>query len=195
MADTDAYDDWRETFDRLKSESKGEDFVKHFNMKYDGEMPIWVATECMTFGCLTYLYQLLGARDAKKIADNLAIRDTGLVHKYLKALNVLRNHCAHNSRVWNRSTTYPPHKPPTNLTHARLHHLGAANGDRLYTLVALCAHFAIQLNPATNWPRSFKTQARRFPDPLGITLQNTMGFPANWDTLPIWNYDPKVDSP
>lgn len=186
----DVYSDWREQFERLRKDARNEEFVKHFLLNYDGEMPIWVATECMTFGSLTRLYSLLNARDATKIAANLAVRDTGLAHRWMKALNVLRNNCAHNSRVWNRSTIYPPAKPPKNLTHERLHHLRTADPDRLYFLAALCAHFVVQLNPDTNWPRTFKTRAKKFPAPLGMTLENTLGFVPDWLNEPIWSYDP-----
>lgn len=188
----DVYGDWLTNYQRLAEDARGEEFVKHFHLNYGGEMPIWVATECMTFGSLTRLFSLLNAKDALKIADNLEVRDAGLVHKWMKALNVLRNNCAHNSRVWNRRTIYPPAKPPKNLTHERLHHLRTADPDRLYFLAALCAHFAVQLNPDTNWPRTFKTRARKFPAPLGMTLENTLGFVPGWGDEPIWSYDPAI---
>lgn len=188
---TDVYDDWLNNFQGLVNDSRNEEYVKHFSLKYDGMMPVWVATECMTFGSLTRLYSLLADRDAAKIAANLQVRDRRLLHGWLKALNVLRNHCAHNSRVWNRSTIYPPKKPPVNLTHERLHHLRAADPNRLYSLAAICAHLVIEVNPDSNWPRKFKTQMRKFPEVHGMTLTNTMGFVSDWDSLPVWNYDPK----
>jgi abortive infection bacteriophage resistance protein len=189
-SELDAHDDWLTMFDALRSDSRHEDYVKHFTLKYDGEMPVWVATELMTFGCLTYLYHLLSHRDADKIAANLGIRDRDLVHKWLKALNVLRNHCARNARIWNRSTVYPPKKPPANLTHERLHHLRAADPNKLYFLAALIAHLVVSLRPASNWPRQFKTRMRKFPEVNGMTPQNSMGFVGGWDELPLWNYDP-----
>ena len=187
----DAYGVWRSKFDNLLHDARGEDFVKHFHSKYDGRMPIWVATECLTFGSLVFLYGLLSDRDAKKIAENLDVRDRGIVHKWFMALNVLRNNCAHNSRVWNRSTIYPPMKPPPKLTHERLHHLREADHDRLYYLAALIGHFAIMVDPDTNWPRTFKTRMRKFPQVHGMTPENTMGFVEGWDALDLWNYDPK----
>lgn len=85
----DAHEDWLRMYEALRYHARHEEYVKHFTVKYDGQMPVWVATELMTFGCLTYLYHLLSHRDADKIAANLGIRDRDLVHKWLKALNVL----------------------------------------------------------------------------------------------------------
>lgn len=189
---TTAYDRFHTVFEQQRRESANEEFVKHFITKYDGEMPVWVAAEVMSFGLLVRLYGLLASREGDKIAELLGVRDRALVHKYLKALNVLRNDCAHHCRVWNRSTIYPPKKPPRNLTHERLHHLRHADPNRMYSLAALTAHFAIQLNPSTNWPRKFKEVMRSFPAPLGMTPELQMGFPENWAEQAMWSYDPRA---
>lgn len=189
---TTVFDRFVDTFERQRSEAKNEEYVKHFIAKYDGKMPVWVAAEFMSFGLLVRLYSLLGHREAEKIANLVAIRDRKLVHRYLKALNALRNDCAHHCRVWNRSTIYPPAKPPKKLTDERLHHLHGADSSRVYPLAALTAHFAIQLNPATNWPRKFKEVMGKFPGPLGMTPEHQMGFPADWRSEPMWSYDPKA---
>jgi abortive infection bacteriophage resistance protein len=187
---TTSFNRWIETYEKNLHDAEHETFVKHFTVKYDRRLPVWAATEIMTFGSLLWLYELLSARDAKRIAEDLGIRDRSLLHKYLKALNVLRNHCAHNARVWNRSTTYPPAKPPAPLTPDTLHHLRQSDADKLYYLAALTAHLVTVLDPANNWPRRFATVAKKFPQPAGMTLQNQMGFPDDWTSLTLWNYVP-----
>lgn len=189
---TTAHERFKANFERQKADACEEEFVKHFRVKYDGEMPIWVAAEFMSLGLLVQLFSLLNNDDAKKIAQTLAVRDRRLAHKYLKALNVLRNVCAHHCRVWNRSTVFPPANPPANLAHPRIHHLCGANQHRVYPLAALTAHFAIQLNPATNWPRKFKEVMKDFPAGLGMSPEAQMGCPQGWRDLAIWAYDPKA---
>ena len=185
------YEVWLGKFERQMHDAKNEEFAKHFLVKYNGKMPIWVATEVMSFGCLIGLYQLLSKRDAEKIAESIEIFDRDIVHKYMKSLNVLRNHCAHNARIWNRNTIYPPLKPPPDKTADRLHHLRGANHDKLYFLAALCAHFVITLNPESNWPRQFKTlMNKKFEVVHGMTPYTTMGFMEGWRDEPLWNYEP-----
>lgn len=182
----DSHEAWLGRYRQLQSDAKTEDFVKHFVMNYEGRVPVWVATEFMTFGCLTALYRLLRSSDATTIGANLEVRNRDVLHGWLRALNVLRNHCAHNGRVWNRATVYPPVKPPKNLVHARLHHLGVADNDRIYFLAALCAHLLLQLDPLTDWPTQFVTTMRKYRPVHGMTAENTMGFPAGWSELAIW---------
>ncbi len=187
---TDDHDRFLEIFTKQRDEAKDEEFVKHFILKYEGEMPIWVAAELMSFGLLVRLYSLLHDKDASAIAATLAVRDRRTVHLYLKALNVLRNDCAHHCRVWNRSTVFPPRKPPRALSHERIMHLADADQNRLYPLAALTGHFAIQLNPATRWPMKFKEAMKGFPCPLGMSPEAQMGFPAGWQDQAIWAYRP-----
>jgi abortive infection bacteriophage resistance protein len=186
-----AYDSWLDQFDGLADAARNEEYVKHFLMKYNGKMPIWVATEVMTFGCLTALYALLTKRDADKIAESIEIKDRDVVHGYMKSLNVLRNHCAHNARIWNRSTVYPPKRPPKIKTNPRIHHLNGADPDKLYFLATLCAEFVIELNPESNWPRQFRTlMNKHFQVVHGMTEYKSMGFVQGWKDEDIWNYEP-----
>ncbi len=144
----------------------------------------------MTFGCLTGLYNLLSSRDAAAIALALEVKNRDVVHGWLRALNVLRNHCAHNARVWNRPTVYPPRIPPPGLTHARLHHLPDADNNRVYVLAAIIGHLLVCLDPTTNWPRQLATVVKKFPAVSDLSPGSSMGFPDGWQQLELWNYEP-----
>lgn len=184
---TDTHGAWLARYDRQQGEAKNEDFVKHFILKYDGKMPIWAATEFMSFGTLTKLYELLCDKDANVIARNLAVppgRDVLVI--WFRALNTLRNHCAHNSRIWNRATIYPPTRLPLRAAPERIAHLATANNNRVYYLAALCAHLLLAIDPVSPWPRQFVTTMRKYTPVHGMTPQNTMGFPDEWDRLDLW---------
>jgi abortive infection bacteriophage resistance protein len=185
------HEDWVRRYEALLSDARTEDFVRHFQAKYDGRLPIWVATEIMTFGCLTALYRLLGSRDAGAIARGLEVKNRDVVHGWLRALNVLRNHCAHNARIWNRATVYPPRVPSPSQVHERIHHLREVDNNRLYFLAAITAHLLISLDPTTNWPRQFVTVVGKFPEVHGMTPTTSMGFPVGWERLELWRHVPR----
>jgi len=184
------FDRWLASYRRNVSDAKHETYVRHFLGKYEGELPIWAAVELLTFGNLLWLLQLLNSRDARRISQPLGFTDPTLLHRYLKALNVLRNHCAHNARVWNRKTTYPPAKPPVRHTPESIGHLRTCDRDRLYPLAALIAHLTTVMDETTNWPREFITVMRKFPQPLEMTAVTTMGFPDSWTNQPLWQHNP-----
>jgi len=159
----DAYEAWRQRYDALQIEAKSEDYVKHFILKYDSKIPIWVATEFMTFGNLVALYDLLTDKDALVIAREYGILNRNILHGWLRALNILRNQCAHNSRIWNRATVFPPSKPNGNFLPPGLKHLALADNTRLYYLAAILAHLLLAIEPDSRWPSDFKNNDEEIP--------------------------------
>lgn len=76
-------------------------FIKHHNEKYNGKLPIWVATEIMTFGMLSKLYSNMLPEDKTFIKNNLCNVPIALVEQWLQALTNIRNQCAHYGRIYN----------------------------------------------------------------------------------------------
>ncbi|PPL19822.1 Abi family protein [Microterricola pindariensis] len=183
---------WVRRFEKLRKDAKDEEYVKHHILNHGGEIPIWVATGFMDFGCLIRLYSLMDKRDRKKIAEELGLGGNGAdtLHRWLRALNILRNNCAHNNRVWNRATVDVPPKPSLQVAPEHLHHLNDLTNDqrqKIYLLIALTAHLNRAVNPASTWAWSaLPTHAKKLGNVGGMTLENTMGFPAHWRNLALW---------
>lgn len=76
-------------------------FIKHHNEKYDGKLPIWVATEIMPFGMLSKLYSNLLPDEKRFIKNNLCKVNPDLVDSWLQSLTHIRNQCAHYGRIYN----------------------------------------------------------------------------------------------
>lgn len=193
----DVHDEWLARFKSLLADSKGEDFVKHHQSKYNGQLPIWVATEIMDFGSLVRLYSLLDPKDRELIGHTLGLKKvcSTTLHAWLRSLNILRNHCAHNNRVWNRTFPYPPPKPSLVVIESKLHHINNIDEEarqKLYHLAAFIAYLIVKVDPATNWPLRFRTEIKKFKPVNGMTPENTMGFPEGWSEFELWKYDPKA---
>ena len=80
-------------------------FIKHHNEKYEGKLPIWVATEIMSFGMLSKLYSNMIPEDTTYIKNNLCNVNPKLVGSWLQSLTLIRNQCAHYGRIYN--TIFP----------------------------------------------------------------------------------------
>lgn len=52
---------WRHQYDQQQAKARNgkQEFVLHFEKKYDGNVPIWAAVEFMTMGCLIALLDFL----------------------------------------------------------------------------------------------------------------------------------------
>lgn len=80
-------------------------FIKHHNEKYEGKLPIWVATEIISFGMLSKLYSNMIPEDTTYIKNNLCNVNPKLVGSWLQSLTLIRNQCAHYGRIYN--TIFP----------------------------------------------------------------------------------------
>lgn len=187
-----AHEYWVDRYEKLRSDAKDEEYVKHHILNRGGKIPTWVATGFMDFGCLIRLYSLMDRRDRKKIATEFGLGGNGAetLYRWLRALNILRNHCAHNNRIWNRSTVDVPPKFALQVAPKALHHLNDLDNDqrqKIYLLCALTAHLNRATNPTSTWAWSgLATQVKKLGTVGGMTLENTMGFPEGWQELDLW---------
>ena len=84
-----------------------ERFIKTYNQKYSGQFPIWVAVEVMSFGDLSKLYHLIPTPMKKKISAAYDGLDESLLTNWIQCSAILRNLCAHNSRIYARNIPIP----------------------------------------------------------------------------------------
>ena len=95
-------------------------FIKHNYINHDGQIPIWAAVEVMSFGNLSkfvnnlitgpgtpfsklakcYTYKSSKGKDVNPSLD--------MISSWIHSVVILRNMCAHNSRIYNRSTNKKP---------------------------------------------------------------------------------------
>lgn len=183
---------WLRKYRERCSESATEDYVRHFREKYEGELPIWVATEIMNFGALVRLLQFLPEAVQRKVAQTFGVQRTRDFSSWCRSLNVVRNHCAHHARLWNRVFPYPPSKVQANRVPERIKHLAEIPDEeqaRVYYLAALLAGMIREAVPSSNWPRNLRGDVKKFPDVPRFSV-SSMGFPDGWEALPLWADEP-----
>ncbi|OGF54087.1 MAG: hypothetical protein A2452_13590 [Candidatus Firestonebacteria bacterium RIFOXYC2_FULL_39_67] len=93
-----------------------ETFVKHFKAKYGDTheyLSLWMTGEIISFGCTLTMYRGASIDIKKRIAEYYGISDNVLT-SWLQTINVIRNICAHHSRLWNRELGVKPYIPRKN---------------------------------------------------------------------------------
>lgn len=176
---TEQFDSLMKRLDDDLAQSR-ERFIKTHHEKYGGMFPIWVAVEVMSFGDLSKLYSLLPVGIKKNIANSYDYLDESLLTNWIHAATVLRNVCAHNGRIYNRSIPTPiiiENKTQTYLTNA----LGKFT---VYpqTLFAYLLAFR-RISDVDSWKRFYEQLTKLFVKYDGIIEINRMGFPYQWKTI------------
>lgn len=82
-----------------------EAFLKHFMENCDGEIPFWAYVDLLTIADISMLYQISHNDIQEIVAGTMGIMPSNRVEilgKYMHGMTILRNLCAHGSRLYNR---------------------------------------------------------------------------------------------
>lgn len=191
-----------------------EDYAEHFKNDYDGEMPIWVATEVMTLGNLLALMLCTTPETRDEIAADFGVT-RGALRSWFAVLTELRNSVAHQDRLFDRKFSNMPnweqrpeltHVKAANQRYAKCQEQQArANWNvykelqrnlhegkrstRIYGQIAIIAYMLRNLGDDEE-ALALKRCLEDFPtDVPGMSPNKTMGIPDHWKDQSLWDFD------
>ncbi len=176
--------------EKLEAEARKshEIFLKHHYQKYDESLPpLWTVVEMMTLGQLSKWYgNLRHGADRNAVAHRYDMDETNLA-SFLHHLSIIRNICAHHSRLWNSEFTLtfrlPNHRPQ-----ALAASLNRKDTRRIYNTLAALAWLLDTISPQHHWKQRLK-KLLAHDSAYGIDAQH-MGFPPDWQQRPVWQDTP-----
>ena len=146
--------------------------ILHHNEKYDGKIPIWVLNSFFSIGTLSRIFGNMKTADKKAIAKNLYSTKLKLLESWLKCITVLRNKCAHYSRLYYlKFSNYPKLPKDSNLK---------VNSRLFGQIIAL--KFLHMNN--SSWNNNFLIPLESLLNEYSehISLKD-IGFPENWKEI------------
>ena len=159
-------------------------FIKHNFDRHEGEIPLWAAVEVMSFGTLSKVIKNLktGQQSAYSIlASNykytsqrgkLVKPALDMLSSWIQSVAVLRNMCAHNSRIYNRTI----HTAPEILDADKVIPLPTHNG--LYQVLLAMKY----LRPADGvWNEFVQKLKELINDNVSFVDLSAMNFPIDWE--------------
>lgn len=157
-----------------------EAFIIHFRNTYSEALPpTWAVCEVMTLGMLSHWYSNLKPMPTRRrIAAPYRV-DEAVLQSWLHHLTVVRNTCAHHSRLWNREFAVRPmvplSKPPA------LRGEFQAGSNKLYNTLLILLALMDTISPVRRW----RQRLINLIDEYAIDTA-AMGFPADWRRRSIW---------
>jgi len=186
----------RQTFlEGISRESKrsNEQFVKHFRNKYGNDhlrlpkdkaaLPAWMLCEVVSFGTLCWFYKYSNDEVQKNIANTVNV-PVVLFDSWLQALRIVRNTCAHHSRLWNKKIHHRerPQVPTNKKRFPDWHTNVIITNDHIFGILTICKYLLDQICPENHFVGRLTNLISEHPN---IPLIS-MGFPDNWTQSPIW---------
>ena len=173
----------------LKNNKKAEDFIKHYYEKYKSpeqpQPPAWMTLEVLTFGKLIKLYSRLDKNhDAnKKIVKSFGLSKVEILRNWLFAVTVLRNFCAHHSRIWNRRFLINIIFPSNAENFIDKATVATIRNNKIFAYLSCIKYMLNIISPESN----FKENLTEIIDKGGSLLKlKDMGFPENWESFDVW---------
>ena len=158
-------------------------FIKHNFDNHDGEVSVWAAVEVLSFGTLSKIiknlktgtgssYSILATNyQYKSKKGNLVNPSQKMLASWIQGVSVLRNMCAHNSRIYNRTI----HTTPEILDADKVTPPPAHNG--LYQILLAMKYLRSSDEEWTVFVDAFD---KLIQNNIGVVSLTAMNFPADW---------------
>lgn len=173
---------WQTNLDKLADEVDRSDeaFIKHLKANYAEPLPpVWAVCEVMSLGLLSRWYNNLQPMPTRRAIAAAYGVDQKVLESWLRHLSLVRNTCAHHSRLWNREFTITPllprNKPAGLATQCQ------AGSRKLYNSLVILLHCMDVIAPQHHWRARLKDLIARHAIPVAA-----MDFPAGWELMAIW---------
>lgn len=175
---------------RVNARKAGSDeqFVGHFQEKYDNRMPVWALTEFLELGQLSVLYRGLQQQDAEEVALAYSVLTKKLMDSWLASLNYVRKFAAHHARLFNRKLQNAPSRPKVGQVDVLDHLRREASAKRVfgtYNALAAIAYLLRSIESAIDWPARLATLLEDFPESNMLTIESA-GASNDWRSLDLW---------
>ncbi|MCR5695992.1 MAG: Abi family protein [Marinilabiliaceae bacterium] len=160
-----------------------EDFIKEHSVKYGNTdfPPAWKMLELVSFGCLTKLYFNFADTSVRKhIARSFGVAKTDALESWMKAVNALRNLCAHHARVWNRNLPMRTQLPPI-MRNAWVNVTGIAPTS-CYAILCCLVYWLNAIDPQNSFVVELKSLFAKYP----TVKPSAMGFTNGWEHEDLW---------
>lgn len=148
--------------------------IQHHDKKYQGQMPLWVWVNIMSFSNLSKYYTCLPYDIQDEIAKSVN-SDRKALKNHLHGLSVLRNKSAHGARIYNYHFT-----PRIKLEKSFLKNNPETSNDSLFAYIYTLAKYLINEQNKLFFIEKLDQLILKYINNLDLSL---IGFKPNWYEL------------
>ena len=158
-------------------------FIKHNFDNHDGEVPVWAAVEVLSFGTLSKIiknlktgtgstYSILATNYQYQSEKGIQVTPSKkMFSSWVQSVSVLRNMCAHHSRIYNRTI----HTAPEILNTDKVMPASAHNG--LYQILLAMKYLRSSNEDWTIFVDKFDKLIQKNNSIISLTAMN---LPIDW---------------
>lgn len=170
---------------RQETQRSNELFVTHFQHTYKEypDLPVWIVTEVMSFGCLSRMLAGMRRADQRLIAHRYGLQPNVLC-KVMHHLVYVRNLCAHHSRIWDRVWSIKPQLPAGSMWQQTL----LPGNNRLFASLLLIRRLLSSVSAIKSFADEWRNRVsvHLAAPPASPYPLLSMGLTEKWNQHPLW---------
>jgi abortive infection bacteriophage resistance protein len=159
---------------KINSAYRQELFIKHHFLKYNGEIPIWVLVEILSFSFLSKLFSNMKIEDKKEFSKIYYNSKDVYLQSWIHHLVYIRNICAHFSRLYCKLLVIKPKFLEKDLKFIR-------PTGKIFDTFFILKYFCCDKNRYTTLLNEAENLFTNFPN----ADKKHIGFPENWKEILI----------
>jgi len=155
-----------------------EEFIAHFRDKYQTkDLPIWTLVEVISFGTLSKIYTILKTDEQKIVIQKLKGINNSVFKNWLHALSVIRNICAHHSRLWNKTLGVKFEVP------RKMSLFQNIQNDKIFFALNVIEYILTCIDEDE---LEFKIKIQQLLEKYPYIDKKAMGFADGWQNMGVW---------
>lgn len=164
--------------EKLKIErTPHEAYLKHFAEELQSPIPIWAYVELFSIADISILYKI-SRQDVKElIAKDFSLDEaqTWLLETFMHSMTILRNLCAHGSRIFNRLFEQKPKLTKHEKSILRTTSKGALDNEHLFSFILIMRRLLNKEQFA-----ELVEEIANLSNEIPFVSLTYYGFPENW---------------
>lgn len=162
---------------REETSRSNETFIAHFKEKYNTtDLPVWAMVEVVSMSNLSKIYAMLKTTEQQAVTQALNGVSKDLFHNWFHALTVIRNICAHHSRLWNKTLGVSFEKP------RKIKVFHPLQGDKVFFAISVIAYILDAIGEESDFQNDIVALISSHPK---INIK-AMGFIDGWEEMVVW---------
>ncbi len=123
-----------------------------WHKKRNREIPFWVVIECWDFGLMSKYFENLKRSYQEIICEQVKVANIKTFRNWLTEINILRNRCAHHSRIWNHSMSNAISMKGTDeIEYFRKLDLTPESRRKIFAHISILWYLVKMIGPSSTW--------------------------------------------
>lgn len=157
-----------------------EAYLKHFVTELKEDVPLWAYVDLLTIADMSFLFSISETAIKKAVANALGIAKRGdeVVEAFMHKLTIIRNLCAHGSRLFNRLFEQKPWLNKKELAILRVCEDGKVDNAHLFGFILIMRRL-LKAEDFAELKNALIALSTKYP----FVKMKYYGFPDNWQNV------------